>query len=112
MVVRHDKLAVVACIAIEPYGQDALLRSLAVYDFMRGDGWGQKLVEAAEERARRAGIASLYLLTTTAASFFERRGYRCIDRASAPAAIQTTTQFSTLCPASSACLYKAIFSTT
>lgn len=40
LVVRHGA-PVVACVGMEQYGETALLRSLAVYDFMRGDGWGK-----------------------------------------------------------------------
>lgn len=99
---------VVGCVGIECLGSDALLRSMAVFDFMRGSGWGQQLAQAAEAHAQSIGISALYLLTTTATTFFEYRGYRRIDRADAPAALQGTTQFSLLCPASSTCLFKSI----
>lgn len=99
---------VVGCVGIERLGSDALLRSLAVFDFMRGSGWGQQLVHAAEAHAQNIDISALYLLTTTATTFFGDRGYRRIDRADAPAALQGTTQFSLLCPASSTCLFKSL----
>ncbi len=99
---------VVDCVGIEHLGSDALLRSLAVSDFVRGSGWGQRLAEAAEMHALHTGVSDLYLLTTTAPTFFEGRGYRRIDRADAPAALQETTQFSLLCPANSTCLFKSI----
>ncbi|HEY0847954.1 MAG TPA: arsenic resistance N-acetyltransferase ArsN2 [Noviherbaspirillum sp.] len=110
MVVRGGG-SITACIAIEPHGTDALLRSLAVSKGMRGDGCGRKLVAAMEEYARSKQVASLYLLTTTAASFFERLGYQRIERADAPPSMQKTTQFSMLCPSSSTCLFKSISST-
>jgi amino-acid N-acetyltransferase len=50
----------------------------------------------------------MYLLTTTAETFFERRGYRRVDRTEAPQAIQTTVEFASLCPASSAFMIKRL----
>lgn len=66
------------------------------------------LVGEAERRARAAGVGVLYLLTTTAAGFFERLGYRQTDRAAAPREIAATRQFSGLCPASSAFMVKSL----
>jgi amino-acid N-acetyltransferase len=48
------------------------------------------------------------LLTTTAAAFFEKRGYRRLARTSAPAAIRATTQFSALCPSTATLMVKAM----
>jgi amino-acid N-acetyltransferase len=100
--------ALLACIGQEPYGQVALLRSLAVTPAARGMGMGKRLIDALEQKAQQQGITDFYLLTTTAAPFFERLGYRQIDRLTAPAVIQATAQFSQLCPASSICLSKSI----
>lgn len=100
--------AVIGCIGIERRGSDALLRSLAVYEFLRGDGRGPQLLHAMEIYANSIGVSALYLLTTTAATFFEERGYHRIDRADAPVAMQETSQFSRLCPSSSTCLFKSI----
>ncbi|MGH8808309.1 MAG: arsenic resistance N-acetyltransferase ArsN2, partial [Noviherbaspirillum sp.] len=99
---------VIACVGLEVCGPDALLRSLAVAHMHRGGGFGARMTSAIEEHARQQGITRLYLLTTTAADFFERDAYQPIDRAGAPPAIQATSQFSTLCPASSTCLFKSI----
>jgi N-acetylglutamate synthase-like GNAT family acetyltransferase len=48
----------------------------------------------------------MYLLTTTAAGFFERRGYVAAARESAPAEIRATREFADICPASSAFMVK------
>jgi amino-acid N-acetyltransferase len=50
----------------------------------------------------------MFLLTTTAETFFERRGYRRVDRSQAPLAIQSTSEFASLCPASSAFMIKQL----
>ena len=85
-------------------GQAAgLLRSLAVAPDARGSGLGTRLVEAAEARARDLDLRSLTLLTTTAAPFFEGRGYRRMDRAEAPEAVRPSSEFTATCPASAVC---------
>jgi amino-acid N-acetyltransferase len=93
-------------VGLELYGEAALLRSLAVAAERRGTGLGTQLVEHAEGYARKKGVSSLYLLTTTAEAFFLRRGYARIPREDAPAAIKSTSEFSGICPASSAFMVK------
>jgi amino-acid N-acetyltransferase len=93
-------------VGLELYGEAALLRSLAVATERRGTGLGTQLVEHAEGYAREKGVTSLYLLTTTAEAFFRRRGYTRIPREEAPAAIKSTSEFSGICPASSAFMVK------
>jgi amino-acid N-acetyltransferase len=50
----------------------------------------------------------VYLLTTTAADYFRRRGYEPVDRDALPPAIRSTEEAARLCPASAACLRKKI----
>ena len=76
---------------LEPYGSVGLLRSVAVEAAKRGHGYGSAICEALESKARTNGVETLYLLTTTAAAFFDARGYETVDRADAPAAIRQTT---------------------
>jgi amino-acid N-acetyltransferase len=95
-------------VGVEIYGSDALLRSLVVADTARTHGIGTSLVQHAEDYAASHGVATIYLLTTTAESFFERRGYRRIDRTHAPRSIQSTSEFASLCPASSAFMIKQL----
>ena len=95
-------------VGIELYGTSALLRSLAVADSGRGKGLGTALVVHAEHHAAQQGANSVYLLTTTAPDFFERRGYTHTSREAAPESITRTSQFSSLCPASSAFMVKAV----
>jgi N-acetylglutamate synthase-like GNAT family acetyltransferase len=53
-------------------------------------------------------VRALYLLTTTAETYFEHRGYRRIDRADAPPSIQSTREFASLCPSNSAFMIKRL----
>lgn len=96
----------VGVVGVEVYGCVGLLRSLAVEQAHRNSGLGSSLVSNAETWAAKQGIKTLYLLTTTAAQFFAKRGYEAVPRSEAPAAIAATAQFSDLCPASSAFMRK------
>lgn len=93
-------------VGIELYGADALLRSLAVAPDARRAGIGSALLQLAELYAYTRRASSVYLLTTTARRFFEKRGYRLTSRESCPAAIRSTSEFASLCPASSPLLVK------
>jgi amino-acid N-acetyltransferase len=97
-----------ALVGLEIYGGSALLRSLVVSAAARTQGLGSALVLHAEEYAAAHQVHSIYLLTTTAEPYFERRGYQRIDRAQAPASIQSTREFASLCPASSAFMIKRL----
>jgi amino-acid N-acetyltransferase len=93
-------------VGLELYGDVALLRSLAVAPGRRRSGLGSRLVVHAERYALDQGVRSVYLLTTTAESFFQRLGYARIPREEAPAAIRATHEFSGICPVSSAFMLK------
>jgi amino-acid N-acetyltransferase len=97
----HEESAV-GLVGLELYGREALLRSLVVRQLERGKGLGLALVRHAEAYAASRGVRSMYLLTLTAETFFQRLGYARLDRSAAPASIQRTSEFASLCPASSA----------
>jgi amino-acid N-acetyltransferase len=96
-------------VGLEINGADALLRSLVVCASERRKGLGAVLVRHAESYAASKGVRSIYLLTTTAETFFRQRGYRQIDRTKAPPSIQLTPEFASLCPASSAFMTKSLY---
>jgi amino-acid N-acetyltransferase len=95
-------------VGIEICGTDALLRSLIVAENARTQGIGSALVQHAEDYATSRRVRAIYLLTTTAESFFVRRDYRRVDRTQAPPAIQSTPEFASLCPASSVFMMKRL----
>jgi amino-acid N-acetyltransferase len=97
-----------ALVGLEIYGEEALLRSLVVGAAARSQGLGSALVQHAEEYAAAHRVRALYLLTTTAESYFAHRGYQRLDRALAPPSIQSTGEFASLCPASSAFMIKRL----
>lgn len=95
-------------VGLEAYAPVALLRSLAVSPAARNTGTGRALVAFVEAEAASRNVASLFLLTMTAASFFEALGYAPLPREEAPDAIKATAQFSGLCPASSSFMVKRL----
>jgi amino-acid N-acetyltransferase len=106
-VVREEH-AVVATGALQHFGPSALLRSVVVASDRRGGGLGRMIVWELERRARAAEVSQLVLLTETAADFFQRLGYRIVDRNSAPAAVQMSEEFRSLCPSSATCMAKSL----
>ena len=96
----------VGVVGLEIHESCGLLRSLAVEPRHRSRGLGARLVDAIEAEARARGVVALYLLTTTATTFFERVGYAAHDRATVPPAIAATTEFSSLCPDTADCLWR------
>jgi amino-acid N-acetyltransferase len=95
-------------VGLEIFGDVALLRSLVVTAQRQGTGAGSALLVHAETAARAAGVAAIYLLTTTAQSFFEKRGYGHAVREAAPEAIRSTREFAGICPASSAFMMRTL----
>ncbi len=95
---------IVAAAAMETYGACGLLRSVVVVPSLRGLGVGETLTKDRLAWARTRGLREVWLLTTTAADFFDRFGFVRVDRASAPPALAASTEFAVACPASAACL--------
>ena len=95
-------------VGLELYGSEALLRSLAVDAHAHGRGCAKALVARAERHAREKGARRVYLLTTAAADFFARLGYKRVERGGAPQAIRATSEFSSLCPVSSVLMMKEV----
>jgi amino-acid N-acetyltransferase len=107
-VVAREGEALIGVGALQHLEGCVLLRSLATAPSFRGQGVGQLIVAQLEETARTANISQIVLLTQTATPFFEKRGYRVIERDRAPAAAQATQEFRALCPASAQCMAKTL----
>jgi amino-acid N-acetyltransferase len=99
---------VIGIVGVEIYSSIGLLRSLVVDPRHRSEGIGSALVEFAEDFALEEGVKTLYLLTTTAEPFFLKRGYAKVPREEAPPEIQRTSEYSDICPVSSAFMMKQI----
>jgi len=86
--------------ALELYGDAALLRSVAVSDALRGQGWGRRITESALALARQNGVQQVYLLTETAPEFFAHLGFSTTTRDAVTPAVKQSVEFTTACPQS------------
>jgi amino-acid N-acetyltransferase len=93
---------VIGTVGLEPLGEVALLRSLAVAQELRGRRLGHVLWARARDHALARGIRRLYLLTTTAESLFARWGFHRIPRDEVADVVRNTTEYSTMCPSTAA----------
>ena len=75
LVAENTVGAVVGTVGLERYGQNALLRSLAVGSTLRNAGLGARLLFPAELTVRSLAVTKLRLVTTRAGQFFQRMGY-------------------------------------
>ena len=106
--VARDGAAILGCSALEMYADGALLRSVAVAPAARGRGVGQRLTEAAVTSARSAGMPAVYLLTTSAESYFPKFGFVPITRQQVPASVTQSIEFRSACPASATVMRKML----
>ena len=106
--VARQETRLTGVIGLEFLGTFALLRSLAVGKPFRGQGIASWLTKHVEDYAHTCEIEHLYLLTTTAESFFAKRGYEIMDRNRVPTAVQETTEFQSICPATAVCMFKVL----
>lgn len=96
--VAEENGLVVALGGLEAHPPDALLRSLAVDRTRRNDGLGRLVFDRLWQQAGAARYSGVYLLTTTAADYFERLGFARIERDQAPDGIRRSAEFARLCP--------------
>ncbi len=92
--------AIIGVVGMEYCGEYGLLRSTAVAPAWRGRGVARRLVEQIIAVAEARGIRALYLLTTTAETYFPSFGFQNTERETVPREIQVTEEFRVACPAS------------
>ncbi len=98
---RGDTL--VGAAGLEVHDDAGVLRSVVTAPGERGNGLGVALTADRLVAARQRGLAAVYLLTTTAADFYDRFGFREFVRAEVPAAVAGCPEFASICPSSAAC---------
>ena len=100
----------VGCVALELYGESALLRSLAIAPELRGQGLGAVLTRRALDLARTLGAHDVYLLTQTASGFFPRFGFAPEERPKAPTPVRNSVEFRSACPESALFMHARVVS--
>lgn len=106
--VAREADRIVGSAAVELYADGALLRSVAVAADHRGRGVGRELTAAAIRLATVRHAPALYLLTTTAETYFPRAGFETIARADVPAGVQTSIEFTSACPSTATVMRKRL----
>lgn len=105
---RHDPTVVLGSVALEVYGEAALLRSLAALEERRARGLGTLLFDFAMARASDLGLKTVALLTTTAEPFFARRGFVSVSRDAVPSSLRASVEFRGACPASAQAMLREV----
>jgi amino-acid N-acetyltransferase len=91
----------IGCVGMEIYGENVLLRSLAVVRRFRNAGAGGALLGRAIAAARTGGARTAWGLTTFGnKGIFLRFGFRAVPRIQAPPALLRSSQFRGVCPES------------
>ena len=99
---------VLAVAGLEQYGAFGLLRSVAVSPDWRRRGVGNALTERLLALARVMGFDAVYLLTTTAHTYFAGRGFRRVAREDVPGEIRASVEFASACPTSAICMFREL----
>ena len=79
-VVEHDGI-IFGCAALYPYPESrtAEMAALTVSPLSQGQGDGERLLKRIEQRARAAGLQSIFVLTTRTMHWFIKRGFASVD---------------------------------
>jgi len=107
-VVAEKDGAIIGVAGLELYGQFGLLRSVAVNPQHRNKQLGKKLVAAIEQKASSLKLSQLILLTETAEPYFEKLGYKQLQRNDVPGPVKQSSEFSHVCPVSAVVMQKQI----
>jgi amino-acid N-acetyltransferase len=98
----------VGSIALELYGETALVRSAAVLPQHQRSGLGSLLLSRVCEIAREQGVRRVLLLTTTAEEFFQNRGFHQIDADLVTGPVRTSAEFTGACPSDATCMERIL----
>jgi len=99
---------IIGVVGLERYENYGLLRSLVIDKNHRNKNIASALVKELESMAASLGIDSIYLLTETAPRYFEGKGYQKIERTEVPKPVQSSSEFSSVCPVSAIVMKKSI----
>lgn len=103
-VVAWQGETLVGAAGLEVYENVGLLRSVVVAPSQQGTGLGRALVSDRLAAAATANLERVYLLTTTAATYFRRLGFEDTPRPTSPVALLLSPEFAGVCPALATCL--------
>jgi arsenite methyltransferase len=103
--IAEDDGRLLGIAGLEFYGDDALLRSVAVRPGLQRQGIGSAIVDRMLDEARKKEIRRVILLTETAREFFLRKGFDVVERSAIDnEAMKKSSEFAYACPASAVCM--------
>jgi amino-acid N-acetyltransferase len=79
-IIEHDGV-IFACAALYPYpeARTAEMAALTVSPDVQGQGDGERVLKRVEQRAKSAGLDSIFVLTTRTMHWFIKRGFVQVD---------------------------------
>ncbi len=79
-IIEHDGV-IFACAALYPYpeARTAEMAALTVSPQSQGQGDGERILKRVEQRAKNAGLDSIFVLTTRTMHWFLKRGFVQVD---------------------------------
>lgn len=96
---------VVGMAGFEFYGNDALLRSVAVPPELQRKGIGALIVDLMLEEAAKSKVENVVLLTETAKEFFLKKGFSAVERSTITnEQMKNSSEFAQVCPQSAVCM--------
>lgn len=103
-IVAREGDRLVGCGGAETHPTVALIRSIAVDANHRGAGIGRRIVRQLLDRLASRGVREFYLLTTTAEGYFQKRGFKTIDRDEIHPQLLGSAELQGACPESAVCM--------
>ena len=97
---------IIGVAGFEYYGENCLLRSVAVDKRFRGQGYARVLTGTVLEKARAKGVSKAYLLTDSASVYFEGLGFQQVDRNEVDEQVKASIEFVELCSESAVAMRK------
>lgn len=79
-IIEHDGV-IFACAALYPYpeAKTGEMAALTVSPDVQGQGDGERVLKRIEQRAKAAGLDSIFVLTTRTTHWFLKRGFALVD---------------------------------
>ncbi len=79
-IIEHDGV-IFACAALYPYpeARTGEMAALTVSPDVQGQGDGERVLKRIEQRAKAAGLDSIFVLTTRTTHWFLKRGFALVD---------------------------------
>lgn len=81
------------CIGLEQWDSIGLLRSFVVSENFRSRGLGSRLYLKLIALAKEMNLSSIILLAMAASDFFEKNGFKFINRNETPKSVNNSVQF-------------------